>query len=138
MSPADTNRNILIVEDNPMMRTFYQIALKGFPATLVFAADGKKGYDMARQIKPDMIIMDINLPGMDGLVVTKLIRAEPDLSQVPILAVTARHKDDPALRTHMFTEILFKPVKVDDLKNAAVRFLPDAGDDEELGVTPSV
>jgi len=136
MTTLDTPGTILIVEDNPMMRTFYQISLKNLPAQIVFAGDGKKGYDMARQIKPAMIIMDINLPGMDGLVVTKLIRSEPALSQVPILPVTARHKDDPALRAHMFNDILFKPVKVDDLRTSVSRFLPDLGDEEEIEATP--
>ncbi len=136
MSASDTPGTILIVEDNPMMRTFYQISLKNLPTQIAFAADGKKGYDLARQLLPSMIIMDINLPGMDGLVVTKLIRSEPALADVPILAVTARHRDDPALRAHMFNEILFKPVKVDDLRNAVVRFLPDLGDDDEIEAKP--
>lgn len=127
---------ILIVEDNPMMRTFYQIAFKNYPAELIFAADGQKGYDLARQVEPAMIIMDINLPGMDGLVVTKLIRSDAKLAPVPILAVTARHKDDPALRSHLFNDILFKPVKVDDLRNVVSRFLPDIGDEEDLEITP--
>ncbi|MCW5828226.1 MAG: response regulator [Deltaproteobacteria bacterium] len=123
---------ILIVEDNPMMRTFYQLAFKASPIKLAFADHGQKGYDLARQIRPDLIVMDINLPGMDGLVATKLIRADNDLAGVPILAVTARHKEDPSLRTGTFTSILFKPVKVDELRDAVMRLLPDFEGEPDL------
>lgn len=80
---------ILIVEDNPQnMRLFEMvIGIKGY--TLLTATDGEEALKTAIREHPDLIIMDIQLPGMDGLEVTRKLRENSAFSRIPIIAVTA-------------------------------------------------
>ncbi len=82
-------KKILIVEDNEQgMELFHDIlAAKGYH--VIEARDGETGVELAKKEKPDLIIMDIQLPGMDGLTATKLIREDPTMNNVCIIAVTA-------------------------------------------------
>ena len=81
-------KKILIVEDGEMNRDLL-VQLLEDNYELVEAADGKQGLAMAAQEKPDLILLDINLPGMDGYEVTKEIRRDETLKETPIIAVTA-------------------------------------------------
>jgi len=80
---------ILIVEDNPQnMRLFEMvIGIKGY--TLLKAVDGEEALDVAMREHPDLIIMDIQLPGMNGLEVTRKLRGNSAFSRIPIIAITA-------------------------------------------------
>lgn len=83
-------RKILLVEDNPATIDVIQKELEFLGYDCVVADDGKKGVDMATSQLPDLIIMDISLPKLDGLAATSLIRQNPKTQAIPILAATAR------------------------------------------------
>jgi len=80
---------ILYVEDDPHnMRLICRILeQQGF--RMVKAINGTEGVQMATQEKPDLILMDINLPDIDGLEATAQIKANPDLQSIPVIALTA-------------------------------------------------
>jgi two-component system, cell cycle response regulator DivK len=80
---------ILIVEDNEMNRDMLsrRLARKGYDVLL--AGDGATGVDMARAQVPDLILMDMSLPVVDGWEATRLVKADPALRQIPIIALTA-------------------------------------------------
>lgn len=82
-------RVILIVEDDPknlkLIRDLLQI--RGY--TTLEATDGKQGVDMAREKMPDLILMDIQMPVMDGLEATSILKADPVTKSIPIIALTA-------------------------------------------------
>ena len=80
---------ILIVEDNSQNVRLLKMALSAKGYTLLEAADGEKALDMAINNKPDLIIMDIQLPKVNGVKVTKKLRQVSDFKQTPIIAVTA-------------------------------------------------
>ena len=80
---------ILIVEDNSQNVRLLKMALSAKGYTLLEAADGEKALDMAINNKPDLIIMDIQLPKVNGVKVTKKLRQMSDFKQTPIIAVTA-------------------------------------------------
>ena len=80
---------ILIVEDNSQNVRLLKMALRAKGYTLLEAADGEKALDMAINNKPDLIIMDIQLPKVNGVEVTKKLRQMSDFKQTPIIAVTA-------------------------------------------------
>ena len=80
---------ILIVEDNPLHTKLIEMTLRTKNYTLLKATDGEKALDIARKERPDLIIMDLNLPGMTGFEVTKKLRENPAFSQTPIIAITA-------------------------------------------------
>ena len=83
-------QKILLVEDNPATIDVIQKELEFLGYDCVVADDGKKGVDMATAHVPDLIIMDISLPKLNGLGATALIRQNPKTKAIPILAATAR------------------------------------------------
>lgn len=83
-------RRILLVEDNPATVDVMQKELEFLGYDVTVAEDGKEGVELATSRLPDLIIMDISLPKMDGLEASSLIRKNPKTSSIPILAATAR------------------------------------------------
>ncbi|WAH36943.1 response regulator [Alicyclobacillus dauci] len=80
---------ILLVEDNEMNRDMLsrRLSRKGFEVEV--AVDGQEGVDMAKRILPDLILMDVSLPTMDGLTATRIIKSDTATSAIPVLALTA-------------------------------------------------
>jgi CheY-like chemotaxis protein len=80
---------ILIVEDNPRNMRLMEMTLRAKNYALLRATDGEEALDMAGRERPDLIIMDIRLPRMSGLEVTRKLRENPAFSHTPIIGVTA-------------------------------------------------
>ena|SRR3990172_8178760 len=80
---------ILVVEDNPMNMRLIEMTLNAQNYTLLKATDGQEALAIARREQPDLIIMDINLPGINGLEVTRKLREMPEFSNTPIIGITA-------------------------------------------------
>ena len=80
---------ILLVEDNEMNRDMLTRRLERKGYTVVTALDGSQGHLMARSEAPDLILMDISLPVMNGWEVTRLLKAEEATKHIPIIALTA-------------------------------------------------
>lgn len=80
---------ILIVEDNPQNMRLIEMLLRDKGYTLLKATDGDEALDVALRELPDLIIMDIHLPKLSGLEVTKKLRETPVSSHIPIIAITA-------------------------------------------------
>lgn len=83
-------KKVLVVEDNPATIDVIQKELEFLGYDALVAEDGKKGVDIASSHLPDLIIMDISLPKMDGLEAATLLRNNPKTKSIPILAATAR------------------------------------------------
>ena len=83
------NEKILIVEDNPQNMRLMEMILRAKNYTLLKAVDGEEGLDVATKEGPDLIIMDVWLPKMNGLEVTKKLRKNPAFLRTPIIGVTA-------------------------------------------------
>lgn len=82
-------KKVLIVEDNPAGMRLMKMALKNPAYRLLEAADGLQALMLARCQHPDLIVMDVRLPKVDGLEVTRRLRQTPGFGGVPIIAVTA-------------------------------------------------
>jgi CheY-like chemotaxis protein len=80
---------ILIVEDNPANMKLAMFLLERGGHTVLTAIDAAGGIAQARSDHPDLILMDINLPDMDGLQATKILKADPKTRSIPIVALTA-------------------------------------------------
>ncbi|HOC60805.1 MAG TPA: response regulator, partial [Smithellaceae bacterium] len=81
--------NILVIEDNEQNLYLVRFILEKNGYTVHAAMDGREGIDMAMRLKPDLILLDIQLPVMDGYTVAKHLRANSELSGMPIVAVTS-------------------------------------------------
>jgi two-component system, cell cycle response regulator DivK len=80
---------ILVVEDNPMNRDVLGRRLERRGFAVRFAEDGPSGVEAARNIMPDLILMDIGLGELDGCEATRQIKADPETANIPIIALTA-------------------------------------------------
>ncbi len=80
---------LLLVEDNEMNRDMLSRRLQRRNYTVVCALDGQQGLDMARREKPDLILMDMSLPVVDGWTATRKLRADPEIRAIPVIALTA-------------------------------------------------
>jgi two-component system cell cycle response regulator DivK len=82
-------KKILYIEDNPQNMYLVKFILETHGYEVFSATDGQDGIDRAAEIKPDLILLDIQLPRMDGYSVSRRLRTNPDLAGVPIVAVTS-------------------------------------------------
>ncbi len=87
-APA-AERTVLLVEDDPDNRIIFRTILEFHGHRVVEAADGEAGVELARSTRPDMILMDITLPRLDGWSAIRLLRDGPETAAIPIVALTA-------------------------------------------------
>jgi two-component system cell cycle response regulator DivK len=88
---------ILIVEDNPANLKLATLLLEKAGHMVLSAIDAESGLTMARKDRPDLILMDVQLPGMDGLEATALLKQDPATKAIPVIALTAMAmKEDKA------------------------------------------
>src|SRR4029077_17271332 len=114
-------RTLLYVEDNPANLELVE-ELIGRPPDLrlLSAADGDLGIEFARAYQPDVILMDINLPGISGLEAMKILRADRSTAHIPVIALSANAlpRDIEKSLEAGFFNYLTKPIKVDQFMNA--------------------
>ena len=107
------NGTILLVEDNSDNRIVYRRALEHFGYTVIEALDGEAAIRLAAECVPDLILMDISIPRIDGWEATRVIRADARTKQIPIVALTAHAM--PADRARAgeagFASYLTKPIE---------------------------
>ena len=113
-------RTVLYVEDNPANLTLVEQLLSRYPdLRLISARDGNSGVALARNAQPDVILMDINLPGLSGFEAMKLLRADAATAHIPIVALSANAlpRDVKKGVEAGFFRYLTKPIKVTELMN---------------------
>jgi two-component system cell cycle response regulator DivK len=118
-------RRILYIEDNAGNRLLIKRVLEAEGYTLLEAADGKTGLEVALAQTPDLILMDINLPEIDGYALTAKFKATPSLSNVKIVAVTANVMKGDREKTLAAgcDGYIQKPIDVDLLPEQIARYL---------------
>lgn len=118
-------KRILYVEDNFENRLFVRRVLESMGLEMLEAYDGQTGIDMAEAEKPDLILMDVGLPGMDGLETTTKIKANPSIGQIPVIALTANAMkgDRERCLAAGCDGYLQKPIGVTELRQQVLQFL---------------
>jgi CheY-like chemotaxis protein len=119
-------RTLLYVEDNPANLMLVEQIIEGHPhLRMLSAGDGNLGIALARAHLPDVILMDINLPGISGFQALKILRDDPLTAHIPVLAISANampHDIEKGLETGFF-RYLTKPIKVNEFLDALDRAL---------------
>jgi CheY-like chemotaxis protein len=82
-------KTILVIEDNKLNMKLVNGLVKIGKYRMLEAEDAESGIELIREQRPDLVLMDIQLPGMDGLSATKIIKEDPDLTDIPIVALTS-------------------------------------------------
>jgi CheY-like chemotaxis protein len=111
--PTAADQRVLLVEDNEDNRTIYSTVLRHLGFHVIEAVDGVEAVALARSERPDLILMDISIPRMDGWEATRVLREDPSTRDIPIIALTAHAlADDRKRATEVgFTSYLAKPVE---------------------------
>jgi two-component system cell cycle response regulator DivK len=115
-------KTVLIVEDNDLNMKLFNDLLEAHGYGTLQTKDGLEAMKLARQHRPDLILMDIQLPEISGLEVTKWLKEDPDLSAIPVIAVTAfaMKGDEEKIRQGGCEAYIAKPISV-------ARFLETVG-----------
>jgi signal transduction histidine kinase/response regulator of citrate/malate metabolism len=116
---------VLVVEDEKLNQDLIKWNLKAFPIELFFANNGKEGINMALMHKPDLILMDILMPNMDGIEAVELIRVYENLKKTPIIVITGILGPEVEKKiSHLVNGMLRKPILQRDLFPELAKFLP--------------
>ncbi len=124
-----TRKKVLIVDDNPMNLKLLQIALNNRDLDIVSAGSAEDALALIDKTPPDLILLDIRLPGMDGLELSRRLRARPETRSVGIFAVTAYASPEEEERAFAAgcDRFIRKPINTRTLPKMVTRFL-DAAD----------
>ena len=120
------SRRVLVIEDTLDNRQIIRDLLVNSGYEVIEAADGGAGVAMAAEVKPDLILMDIQLPVLDGYEATRRIKANPDLAGIPIIAVTsyALSGDEAKTKAAGCDGYVAKPFSPRELLAMVKKFLP--------------
>ena len=107
---------VLVIEDNPANMTLATFLLETGGHVALTATDAETGLTIAREQQPDLILMDIQLPGMDGLQATMLLKHDPATRAIPVIALTAlaMKGDEERIRAAGCDDYIAKPLSYQD------------------------
>lgn len=110
-------KTVLIVEDYEDTRILMKFLVEGFGYSVIEAVDGLEAIAKVKLLHPDLILMDISMPLMDGLTATRIIKASDDCAEIPIIAVTAHGNLylKKAIEAGC-TDLIDKPIDIDNFQ----------------------
>ena len=114
----------MVVEDNPDCRWGLETLLKLLGYEVESAGDGLQGLEMALRDKPPVLLVDINMPGINGVELAKRLRQQPGFERAALVAVTGSSEfdEEQAAVKAGFDARLIKPVDIDELRSVLTRF----------------
>src|SRR5579863_4018815 len=120
-----TSKRVLIVEDNDLNMKLFHDLLEAHGYDILQTKDGMEALKLARQHHPDLILMDIQLPEVSGLEVTRWIKEDEQLKAIPVIAVTAfaMKGDREKMRSGGCEDYIAKPISVASFLKTVGRFL---------------
>jgi two-component system cell cycle response regulator DivK len=118
-------KTVLVVEDNELNMKLFHDLLEAHGYNILQTKDGMDALRIAREHKPDLILMDIQLPEVSGLEVTKWIKEDDDLKSIPVIAVTAfaMKGDEEKIRDGGCEAYIAKPISVTNFLETVRKFL---------------
>lgn len=84
---------VLIIEDDPLIARIVEIKLENRGYQVMLASDGQEGLDAVRQHKPDVVLLDVMMPVMDGYQVLRILRGEAEFATLPVIMLTAKGQE---------------------------------------------
>jgi two-component system cell cycle response regulator DivK len=120
-------KTVLVVEDNDLNMKLFHDLLEAHGYNILQTKDGMEALQLARQHRPDLILMDIQLPEVSGLEVTKWLKEDDKLKSIPVIAVTAfaMKGDEEKIREGGCEAYIAKPISVTNFLQTVERFIED-------------
>jgi len=117
---------ILMVEDDEFTHQLVAVTLASHDVELVFESDGSLALERAREVRPDLVLMDVMLPGRDGVDLTQSLKSDPALAAIPVVMVTGEARREILMRSMEAgaVDFIVKPFTPDALVAKLGRFLP--------------
>ena len=122
-----SNKKILIVEDNDLNLKLFRDLLGAHGYEITETKDGLEAINLVHHIRPDLILMDIQLPEISGLDITKKIKSDRDIAHIPIIAVTAfaMKDDEEKIMNAGCQAYISKPISIGPFLETVKRFLEE-------------
>lgn len=119
---------ILVIEDDPDLRRILTLQLDKLGYRTVEAENGRVGFERARESTPDLVLLDLMMPELDGFQVLKRLKSLDALTEIPVLILTASHDDHHRRKSvsHMANGFMTKPYTIDQLRTEIERFVAPA------------
>jgi two-component system, cell cycle response regulator DivK len=135
LEPFMEKKIILVIEDNDLNRKLIRALLRSEDVRILEAQDAQSGMRLAREQRPDLVLMDIQLPGMDGLTATSILKKDPLLASMPIVALTsyAMAGDEEKARKAGCDGYITKPIDVHSFKDLICGLLQGGSAKEAAG-----
>ncbi len=120
--------SVLVIEDSASVRRLIEVCLRVLDVDVAAAEDGIKGLDTARTTLPDLIVLDIGLPGMDGWEVLRHLRAGDETTHIKVLVLTAHAQPEVAEQAAQggADDFMTKPFRPGELRERLEKLLADA------------
>ena len=116
----DVTATVLVIEDQEFTERVIRAALRDRPIEVVAAADGEQGLRLLRELHPDLLLLDLALPGIDGWEVLDEMGADAGLSSIPVIIVSAQGRSAVEARSQDYdiAALINKPFRVPELRQA--------------------
>jgi len=127
-APAKRRSVVLVVEDDEVLHTLVSAMLESEPVDLVFEADGAAAFDRVNAVGPDLVLMDVMLPGGDGVALTERIKSTPDLAAIPVVMLSGEARLETLVRSMEAgaADFIVKPFTREALIAKLGKYLPAA------------
>jgi CheY-like chemotaxis protein len=127
-TPAKRRSVVLLVEDDEVLHTLVAAMLESEPVDLVFEADGAAAFERVNAVGPDLVLMDVMLPGGDGVALTERIKSTPDLAAIPVVMLSGEARLETLVRSMEAgaADFIVKPFTREALIAKLGKYLPAA------------
>ena len=121
--------HLLVADDEPSLLALLRMYFERMGYRVSGARDGEEAIALARSARPDLLILDIQMPRKTGIEVAQELRGDPSFAQTPMIAFTAHVRDylPPAVRKAGFNQLLTKPFEFEELSAAVAELLEGRG-----------
>src|SRR5688500_2421679 len=133
------SEEILVVEDNPANMRLTRDILESLGYRVMGAVDAPTGISLAREHNPALILMDLSLPGMDGLQATEALKRDPQTSHIPVVALTAHamERNRESARAAGCADFITKPIDLKNFRRLVAQWVPQAPEPAPAAPQPS-
>jgi CheY-like chemotaxis protein len=124
-SSRGDSKTVLVVDDAPLNRKLIRTLLEMRKIRVIDAQDAEQALPLVREQRPDLVLMDVQLPGLNGLEATKVLKADPDTADIPVVILSAGSipGDDPRMREAGCAGLILKPFGAEEFLDTVASIL---------------